>query len=96
MAAMASTRWARGPALLDAARAGIGILGAGEWLMARDFAAGTLVRVLPKWAFDLDGGIYLVRPSVKFAPARTQAFAAWIGDQFKHGMPWNQDRLIRS
>ena len=47
--------------LLDAARQGIGILGAGEWLMARDFAQGTLVPVLPAWSFDAAGGIYLVR-----------------------------------
>jgi DNA-binding transcriptional LysR family regulator len=48
-------------ALLDAARAGIGILGAGEWLAARDLAQGKLVRILPDWSFDADGGIYLVR-----------------------------------
>jgi DNA-binding transcriptional LysR family regulator len=87
--AVGSLRSNDSPALLEAARAGIGILGIGEWLLARDFAAGTLVRVLPKWVFDADGGIYLVRPSVKFAPARTKAFVAWISDQFKCGMPWN-------
>jgi DNA-binding transcriptional LysR family regulator len=39
-------------AMLEAARAGIGILGAGEWLLARDLAAGKLVRILPdaRWA----------------------------------------------
>jgi DNA-binding transcriptional LysR family regulator len=77
-------------ALLDAARAGIGILGAGEWLMAQDFAQGTLVRVLPGWTFDADGGIYLVRPSVRFTPARTDAFVEWIGEQFRHGPPWSR------
>jgi DNA-binding transcriptional LysR family regulator len=67
-------------------------LGTGEWLMTRDFAAGTLVRILPEWTFDSDGGVYLVRPSVQFAPARTEAFVAWISDQFKHGMLWSQER----
>jgi DNA-binding transcriptional LysR family regulator len=76
-------------ALLEAARAGIGILGAGEWLPARDLAQGTLVRVLPNWSFDADGGIYLVRPSVQFAPARTVAFVSWITDQFRRNMPWS-------
>ncbi|WP_237478216.1 LysR family transcriptional regulator [Lichenibacterium dinghuense] len=76
-------------ALLDAARAGTGILGAGEWLMVRDFTAGTLVPILPGWTFDVDGGVYLVRPSLRLAPARTEAFAAWLGEQFRHGMPWD-------
>ena len=78
-------------ALLDAARAGIGILGAGEWLVTRDIAAGTLVRVLPDWAFDVDGGIYLVRPSAQHAPARTDAFLEWMREQFRHHMPWCHD-----
>src|SRR3989441_11463472 len=78
-------------ALLEAARAGIGILGAGEWLVTRDIAAGTLVRVLPDWAFDLDGGIYLVRPSAQHAPARTDAFLEWMREQFHHHMPWCHD-----
>ena len=51
--------------------------------MSRDFVAGTLVRILPEWTLDSDGGIHLVRPSVKFAPARTEAFVAWIGEQFR-------------
>jgi DNA-binding transcriptional LysR family regulator len=75
-------------ALLEAARAGIGILGAGEWLVTRDIAAGTLVRVLPDWAFDVDGGIFLVRPSAQHAPARTDAFLEWMREQFRHHMPW--------
>ena len=49
--------------------------------MARDFAQGTLVRVLPEWTFDAEGGIYLVRPSARFTPARTEAFIEWIGEQ---------------
>jgi DNA-binding transcriptional LysR family regulator len=85
-----------GGALLEAAKAGIGILGAGEWLMARELAAGTLVRILPEWSLDADGGLYLVRPSVKYAPARTEAFIAWISDQFRHGMPWHQERPASS
>ncbi len=79
-------------ALLEAARAGIGILGAGEWLPARDLAAGTLVRVLPQWSFDGDGGIYLVRPSRRHASARTEAFVAWITDLFRTN-PWAGPQL---
>ena len=75
--------------LLEAARQDIGILGAGEWLMAREFAAGTLQRVLPAWSFDTDGGIYLVRPSVQYAPARILAFADWLYGEFQDGGPWS-------
>ena len=86
---------ARGPlrssdtmALLEAAKAGVGILGAGEWMMAKELADGSLVRILPDWSFDADGGVYVVRPSTRFAPARTEAFVAWIAEQFAHGPPW--------
>jgi DNA-binding transcriptional LysR family regulator len=81
-------------ALLEAARAGIGILGAGEWLAACDLARGTLVRVLPGWSFDAAGGIYLVRPSAQFAPACTVAFVSWMTDQFRHSMPWSNRAQI--
>lgn len=76
-------------ALLEAARQGIGIVGFGDWSMARDFAAGTLVRVLPQWRFEMDEGIYLVRPSREFTPARTEAFIQWIVGLFAGGLPWD-------
>ncbi|SCK22008.1 LysR family transcriptional regulator [Vogesella sp. LIG4] len=75
-------------ALLAAACAGSGILAAGEWLMSRDIAAGKLVRVLPDWQLDAPGGIYLVRPSARFAAASTLAFKAWIEERFRTGLPW--------
>lgn len=74
-------------ALIGAARQGIGITGFGEWSMARDFATGTLVRLLPDWRFEIDGGIHLVRPSAKFTPARTQAFIQWVTTLFAAGPP---------
>lgn len=85
-----------GGALIEAAKAGIGILGAGDWLMVREFAAGTLVPVLPEWTLDTDGGVYLVRPSLEFAPARTAAFVSWIEEQFAGGPPWSAGRLDAS
>lgn len=81
---------ARGPmrsndsqALLDAARAGVGVLGAGEWLVANDLTEGRLVRILEDWAFDTDGGIYIVRPSARGGSARVDAFLAWTRQQFR-------------
>ncbi len=78
-----------GEALLAAARAGVGILGGGEWLMSRDREAGLLKRVLTDWRLDGgEGGVYLVRPSSRFVPATTQAFKNWIESKFTHGAPW--------
>lgn len=74
--------------LLAAARAGAGILGAGEWLMSRDLAAGTLVRVLPEWQLDPTGGVYLVRPSARFPAATVLAFKQWIEARFDPLPPW--------
>ncbi|WP_459571275.1 LysR family transcriptional regulator [Cupriavidus sp. 8B] len=82
--------------LLAAARAGVGILGAGDWLMSRDIVAGRLVRVLPDWELDAKGGVYLVRPSAKFTPAKTMAFKAWIEAKFEDGAPWGLSRRTRA
>lgn len=74
--------------LLAAARAGAGILGAGEWLMSRDLAAGRLVRVLPDWQLDPTGGVFLVRPSARFPAATVLAFKEWIEARFRPAPPW--------
>ncbi|OLS62339.1 LysR family transcriptional regulator [Pseudomonas putida] len=74
--------------LLAAARAGAGILGAGEWLMSQDLAAGRLVRVLPQWQLDPTGGVYLVRPSARFPAATVLAFKQWIEGRFEPQAPW--------
>ncbi|CAI8799204.1 LysR family transcriptional regulator [Pseudomonas chlororaphis] len=75
-------------ALLSAARAGVGILAGGDWLMHQDLASGHLVRVLPQWQLDSDSGIYLLRPSARFSSATTQAFKQWIEAFFAQGAPW--------
>ncbi|RWU21412.1 LysR family transcriptional regulator [Pseudomonas alkylphenolica] len=74
--------------LLAAVRAGAGILGAGDWLMSRDIAAGRLVQVLPDWQLDSAGGVYLVRPSAKFPSAVVVAFKQWIESKFEPVAPW--------
>jgi DNA-binding transcriptional LysR family regulator len=75
--------------LLAASRAGAGILGAGDWLMSRDIAAGRLVQVLPDWQLDTAGGVYLVRPSAKFPGAVVVAFKQWIESKFIPAPPWS-------
>jgi DNA-binding transcriptional LysR family regulator len=75
--------------LLAAARADAGILGAGDWLMSRDIAAGRLLHVLPDWQLDTAGGVYLVRPSAKFPTAAVVAFKQWIESRFSSAPPWD-------
>jgi DNA-binding transcriptional LysR family regulator len=79
-------------ALLEAARAGVGIIGAGEWLTTRDIESGKLVHVLPDWSFGTDGAVHLVRPSVKYPLGRTHAFVDWISDIFSNGAPWKSSK----
>ncbi|MFV0933036.1 MULTISPECIES: LysR family transcriptional regulator [Pseudomonas] len=74
--------------LLAAACADAGILGAGDWLMSRDVAAGGLLQVLPDWQLDTAGGVYLVRPSAKFPGAVVVAFKQWIESKFTPAPPW--------
>lgn len=78
------------PSLVEAAKAGCGILGVGEWLVTDEIEQGTLVRVLPNWAFDLDGGIFLLRPSKRHTPAHVAAFCDWMAARFQGGAPWRQ------
>ncbi|MNJ43097.1 HTH-type transcriptional regulator DmlR [compost metagenome] len=75
-------------ALLGAARAGVGIIAGGDWMMKRDLDSGGLVRVLAQWQLDRDAGIYLVRPGARFNSAATNAFKHWIELQFSKGAPW--------
>ncbi|WP_338419966.1 LysR substrate-binding domain-containing protein [Sphingomonas ginsenosidivorax] len=83
-------------ALVEAARQGIGIVAFGEWSMARDFAEGTLTPLLPEWSFETDGGIHLLRPSVRLMPARTEAFVRWIVQLFEEAPPWHRAPVTRA
>lgn len=75
-------------ALLTAARAGVGILAGGDWLMQHDLDSGRLLRVLPDWQLDADAGIYFVRPGARYNSAATLALKQWIEARFAHGAPW--------
>lgn len=77
-----------GESLLEAARQGLGILGASNWLVATDMQQGRLVPVLPGWTFDTTSAVYLVRPSIKFTPHKVIAFKHWMENAFMHGPPW--------
>lgn len=75
-------------ALLAAARLGLGIMAAGDWLVSPDIAAGHLVPVLAPWGLNAHAGIYLVRSSGRFSTAAMAAFKAWMVGQFAQGAPW--------
>ncbi|MFK0087993.1 LysR family transcriptional regulator [Pseudomonas sp. NPDC090755] len=75
-------------ALLGAARAGLGIVAGGDWMMKKDLDSGRLLRVLPQWQLDRDAGIYFVRPGARFNTAALAAFKQWIEQQFAQGAPW--------
>ncbi|WP_223430475.1 LysR family transcriptional regulator [Pseudomonas sp. GL-B-26] len=77
-----------GEALLTAAIEGAGILAASEWLMRSSIKAGKLIQVLPEWRLDTQSGIYFVRPSIEFPPAKIRLFKSWIESAFESGVPW--------
>jgi DNA-binding transcriptional LysR family regulator len=54
-------------------RAGAGIGGLPTFLAVEDLAAGTLVRVLPRWSYE-SGAVYLAHPARKHVPRRVTAF----------------------
>ncbi len=63
--------------LVAAALAGCGLMIASEWLAAPEYAAGRLVPVLDGWEVEGGGGVFLLRPSARFTPGKTRAFADW-------------------
>ncbi|MFM2343208.1 MAG: hypothetical protein RLZZ592_2861 [Pseudomonadota bacterium] len=74
-------------ALLGAACLGVGVLIAGDWLVAPHLADGSLEPVLPDWQPEGDGAIHLVRPSARFTSAAMEAFRQWMLDGFAR-TPW--------
>lgn len=64
--------------LLYAALGGHGVMLASEWLVGRHLAQGRLVELLPDWSILGEGGVHLLRPSGRFAPAKVRVFSDWI------------------
>ena len=74
-------------AVVHAALAGMGIIMATDWLVARELADGRLVRVLPDWTVSGEAGVSVLRASVRHEPAKTRAFVEWIAEAFAMP-PW--------
>jgi DNA-binding transcriptional LysR family regulator len=67
---------------------GVGILAASEWLTRSSIKAGALVQALPEWRLDTQSGIYFVRPSIEFPPAKIRLFKDWVERSFAGGVSW--------
>jgi DNA-binding transcriptional LysR family regulator len=69
-------------AILDAARAGLGVALLPNYLTDPDISAGRLVRLFPDWqvaATTFDTGAWLVYPSRSFLPQKTRAMIDFLG-----------------
>ncbi|KNH08288.1 Transcriptional regulator, LysR family [Candidatus Burkholderia brachyanthoides] len=73
--------------VLHAARTGVGIMYATNWLVGPELQSGALVRVLPGWTVDAGKQLSVVRASSKHAAAKTRAFVDWIAEIFETP-PW--------
>lgn len=77
--------------LVDAARAGIGILYTSDWYAAADLTSGRLVEVLSNYPVAERGGVYIVTPASRGMPSKTRAFIDWIAAHLQNA-PWRNDR----
>jgi DNA-binding transcriptional LysR family regulator len=76
-------------AVVQAALAGMGIIMATDWLVARELADGRLVPVLTDWTVSGEAGVNVVRASVQHEPAKTRAFVDWVARVFATP-PWHE------
>jgi DNA-binding transcriptional LysR family regulator len=79
---------ANGLALRIAAEAGMGITLLPHWNVARQVAAGALVKLLPEWAAtvsEFDGAAWLLYPSRAFLPAKVRVFVDWVKAELRDG-----------
>lgn len=75
--------------LLLAALQGTGIVLAPEWLAGAALREGRLVEVLPGWAGQAEGGVYIVLPPGRLVPTKTRVFV----DEIAGALPgaWAKD-----
>lgn len=70
-----------GELLLDAAVNGLGILYTSDWYANRDLASGRLVEILPDWALQDRGAVYVITPAAAGTPSKARAFSNWIAER---------------
>ena len=73
--------------LIEAAKAGLGIFLATDWLVGRALQAKQLVPLLTEWKLIDEGAIYIVTPSGAGSTTKTRAFSDWLVARFTRP-PW--------
>lgn len=73
--------------LVQAAKAGLGVILGTDWLLAHAVASGELVPVLSRWRVVDSGAIYVVTPSGAGQATKTRAFSDWVAARFRQP-PW--------
>jgi DNA-binding transcriptional LysR family regulator len=73
--------------LIEAAKAGLGIFLATDWLVGRALQAKQLVPLLTAWKLIDEGAIYIVTPSGAGSATKTRAFSDWLVARFS-SPPW--------
>jgi DNA-binding transcriptional LysR family regulator len=84
-----------GPALLEAAKAGIGLALLPDWSVLEDLRSGRLVRLLPGYRvshIEFENGIFAVYPASRRMPTKLRVFLDFLSGWFRarvgpQGMP---------
>lgn len=84
-----------GPALLEAAKAGVGLALLPDWSVLDELRTGRLVRLLPGYRVshvEFENGIYAVYPESRRMPSKLRVFLDFLGGWFRmrvgpHGAP---------
>jgi DNA-binding transcriptional LysR family regulator len=69
--------------------AGLGVALKSTWDVRRDLDEGMLVRLLPRYTFGSDAGIYAVYPHRRYLPAKTRVFIDFLAERFAPERGWN-------
>lgn len=69
------------PAVLDAAKSGLGIAYLATYLLTNELENGELIHLLPEWKADLELPIYAVYPRRKYLAPKVRAFIDFMADR---------------
>jgi DNA-binding transcriptional LysR family regulator len=75
--------------LREWALSGLGVALKSTWDVYRQLADGSLVALLPGYAFDSDVAIYAVYPHRRFLPAKTRVFIEFLAQSFGPEPYWD-------
>ncbi|MBA4503690.1 LysR family transcriptional regulator [Marinobacterium marinum] len=76
-----------GPALLDAARKGLGIAQLPDYYVEPALARGELISMLEQYRYPFSG-VWLVYPQARQRSPRLQVLCDFLLERFKEGLPW--------